>query len=110
VKFLVPSALVCAAFLFVGWFSGCAGEGPDYSQYEWRKPGGTAAERDRLLAEGNVHAIQAYPDPISQAQIDSEPINAPAIRAAKRNEVIISFMASKGWHLVPKTEGAARHQ
>ena len=109
-KSLCPSLLLCTSFLFTCLFSGCAGEGPDYSQYEWRKAGGTAAERDRLLAEGNVHAIQAYPDPISQAQIDSEPINAPAIRAAKRNEVIISFMASKGWHLVPKTEGATRHQ
>lgn len=80
---------------------GCA-VGPDYSNYEWRKAGGKIEERDRFLAEGKMHAIQAYPDPISQEQIHAEPINAPSIRTGKRNEVIINFMASKGWRFVPK--------
>lgn len=82
---------------------GCA-VGPDYSNYQWRKAGGKTEERDRLLAEGKMHAIQAYPDPISVEQMNAEPINASAIRTSKRNEVIINFMASKGWRLVTKTQ------
>ena len=97
-KLHVISIASLAIFLY-----GCA-VGPDYSNYEWRKAGGKAEERDRLLAEGKMHAIQAYPDPISQEQIYAEPINAPAVRSAKRDEVIINFMASKGWRLVPRSQ------
>jgi len=93
-----PLVCIIALGLFI---SGCA-VGPSYSNYEWRKAGGKIEERDRLLAEAKVHAIQAYPDPISRDQITAEPINASAIRTEKRNEVIINFMASKGWHLVEK--------
>ena len=89
------------AILLCGFLASCA-FGPDYSNYEWKKKDGTIEQRDRLLAESNVHAIQAYPDPISQEQINSEPLNAPSIRRAKRDEVIINFMASKGWQFVPK--------
>jgi len=88
--------------------AGCA-VGPDYSNYEWKKRGGSIEERNRLLAEAKVHAIQAYPDPISMDQIQAEPIAAPAIRSAKRNEVIINFMASKGWQFVPRESAAARN-
>ena len=76
------SALLCSCVI-----------GPGYSNYEWRKNGDTTGERDRFLAEAQVAAIQAYPDPISMDQIHAEPINEPMIRTAKRNEVIINHMA-----------------
>jgi len=76
--------------------------GPDYTNYEWKKAGGTIEQRDQLLAEARVNAIQAYPDPISQAQINSEPLNAPSIRRVKRENVMIDFMASKGWKFALK--------
>jgi len=95
--------IVQALGVFIAiFFAGCA-VGPGYSSYEWRKPGGTTEQRDQLLAEARVHAVQAYPDPISQEQIYSEPLNAPAIRRAKRESVIIDFMASKGWKFVLKS-------
>ena len=61
------------------------------------------AERDQLRAAAQVAAIQAYPDPISQAQIYEEPIDAMTIRQSKRNEVILNYMAAHGWKSVPKT-------
>ena len=96
-RHLISLFAICALFF------GCA-VGPDFSNYEWRKHGGTTDERNRFLAEAKVHAIQAYPDPISQEQIYAEPINAGAVRGSKRNEVIINFMASKGWSFVPRTQ------
>ena len=72
-------------------------------EYVWVKPGGTIAERDRCLGAAKVAAIQAYPDPMSQAQIYSESIAAPTIRRMKREEVILNSMASQGWQSVPKT-------
>ena|SRR5450432_2754224 len=79
------------------------------AKYEWRKPKGTTEERDRYLAEAQIEAIKAYPDPISQEQINAEPINAPAVRRAKRDEIIVTYMASKGWSLVPAGPPASGH-
>jgi len=72
-------------------------------EYVWVKPGGTTEERDRCLAAAKVAAVQAYPEPMSQAQVYSESIGAPAMRRAYRNEIILNSMASQGWKSVPKT-------
>lgn len=90
----IPLLLVFAVLML-----GCAGSPESQTQYIWKKAHGTTEARNEALAAGNVAALQAYPDPISMQQMESEPIGAPAIRREKRNQIITDYMLAHGWHL-----------
>lgn len=92
---------VCLCSISV--LSGCAAFlGPSYSDHVWYKKGGSVTQRDSYLAEADLLATRSIQDPVG---VDtSEPINAPAIRQQRRNEIIIKYMRTKGWQLMPKDQ------